>query len=669
MFTLLSKIHRPLAWLACAMTALLCAAPAHAVVTHTINSNSDVELFIQAIRTPDARVTIAGNVNLDVSGRQDLYIARGVQIIGDQSVYPAGPRIFSSNPQPGDASYLFLVGDEWLGTSDNVRISGVRFDGGAGDEFSNKVGISIRSSINVEIDHCDFRGWGRAAIEVLDPTGNRITLANASTVRVHDNYIHDNQEPGGYGVVTGKGAYALIEQNVFYSNRHSISGDGSDGSGYLVYRNLELANTGHNRDEQQIDMHGQLNCGDAHANCGPAGEYMDIRYNTVQHVLGTSFHLRGRPWIRADVAYNVFALPKSLALKQNNGDNLYEWDNAFGLNTYGEEKYCDFDADGIVDRFMATGATWWYRSSLVGRWTYLNQSVERAYNLSLRDFTGDGRCDVIANGVVFQSGMSAMRGTDVLWRQSNGLQPLTWQLATDGNVYRTRFSPLAIQQSDRVLGTGDFDGDGDSDVLVSSSSGQVHRVLMEDGSGVRDKPVSWIGIAFAGTGDFDGDGTDDVLWRFPDGRLHIWFSGMNGRWAWVSWGNQGGALESAWQIKGVADFNVDGRADILFRHTNGSLAVWLMNGGSWTGDLHPATITSSPMAWEISGVGDFDGDRRPDILWRSFLDRSPSRKPSEPAACSLPTVTSQGARSRVSGRSRESLTSTPTARPTSSGTT
>jgi hypothetical protein len=29
---------------------------------------------------------------------------------------------------------------------------------------------------------------------------------------------------------------------------------------------------------------------------------------------------------------------------------------------------------------------------------------------------------------------------------------------------------------------------------------------------------------------------------------------------------------------GVGDFNGDAKADILWRHTDGSIAIWLMNG-------------------------------------------------------------------------------------------
>ncbi|MBF0564712.1 MAG: VCBS repeat-containing protein, partial [Nitrospirae bacterium] len=35
---------------------------------------------------------------------------------------------------------------------------------------------------------------------------------------------------------------------------------------------------------------------------------------------------------------------------------------------------------------------------------------------------------------------------------------------------------------------------------------------------------------------------------------------------------------SSWQIKGVGDFDGDGKSDILFQHSSGDVVIWLMNG-------------------------------------------------------------------------------------------
>lgn len=109
--------------------------------------------------------------------------------------------------------------------------------------------------------------------------------------------------------------------------------------------------------------------------------------------------------------------------------------------------------------------------------------------------------------------------------------------------------------------------------------------------------------------DFNGDGTADILWRQTSGTVAVWL--MNGT-ASIGSGVPG-TVASDWQIAGVGDFNGDRRADILWRQTSGTVAVWLMNGTALIGSGVPGTVGSD---WQIAGVGDFNGDGKADILWR-----------------------------------------------------
>jgi hypothetical protein len=52
-----------------------------------------------------------------------------------------------------------------------------------------------------------------------------------------------------------------------------------------------------------------------------------------------------------------------------------------------------------------------------------------------------------------------------------------------------------------------------------------------------------------------------------------------------------------WQIAQVSDVNGDGKADIIWRHgTNGTVAVWLMNGATITSTGFPGSASG---AWKI----------------------------------------------------------------------
>jgi hypothetical protein len=85
----------------------------------------------------------------------------------------------------------------------------------------------------------------------------------------------------------------------------------------------------------------------------------------------------------------------------------------------------------------------------------------------------------------------------------------------------------------------------------------------------------------ADTADFDGDGKNDVLWRTDSGSLAIWeldgtrikFNGFvnNGT---IAVGEPG----PDWHIADTADFDGDGKNDLLWRTDSGSVAIWEMDG-------------------------------------------------------------------------------------------
>ena len=78
------------------------------------------------------------------------------------------------------------------------------------------------------------------------------------------------------------------------------------------------------------------------------------------------------------------------------------------------------------------------------------------------------------------------------------------------------------------------------------------------------------------TGDFNGDGKSDILWQNDDGTPAIWLmDGMNV----LSIGAAGSFNPGpSWQIKGTGDFNGDGKSDILWQNDDGTPAIWLMDG-------------------------------------------------------------------------------------------
>ncbi|MFH7242842.1 MAG: FG-GAP-like repeat-containing protein [Spirulina sp.] len=139
------------------------------------------------------------------------------------------------------------------------------------------------------------------------------------------------------------------------------------------------------------------------------------------------------------------------------------------------------------------------------------------------------------------------------------------------------------------------------------------RILSEDDSGILEVQGELLSVEFSikPQNDFDGDGKSDILWRHNNGQVATWL--INGS------ALKDGALISSpvgseWQIKGSGDFDGDGKTDAVWQHSNGQVVVWLMNGLS----LKTGAAVHTPLGseWKLEGTGDFDGDGKADILWR-----------------------------------------------------
>ena len=78
----------------------------------------------------------------------------------------------------------------------------------------------------------------------------------------------------------------------------------------------------------------------------------------------------------------------------------------------------------------------------------------------------------------------------------------------------------------------------------------------------------------------------------------------------------GWAVDTGWAIQGVGDFNGDKKSDILWRNrASGEVNIWLMSAGTVLSSVGRWVVGND---WMIQGVGDFNGDGKKDILWRQI---------------------------------------------------
>jgi hypothetical protein len=68
------------------------------------------------------------------------------------------------------------------------------------------------------------------------------------------------------------------------------------------------------------------------------------------------------------------------------------------------------------------------------------------------------------------------------------------------------------------------------------------------------------------------------------------------------------------------DFNGDRRPDLLWHHRGtGQVAVWFMNGAARTNVVYLSPASETDTSWEPAGVADFNGDGHNDVLWQNAV--------------------------------------------------
>lgn len=178
------------------------------------------------------------------------------------------------------------------------------------------------------------------------------------------------------------------------------------------------------------------------------------------------------------------------------------------------------------------------------------------------------------------------------------------------------FEERSLQvEGSAVAAKEDYTGDRQTDLMLRNlASGEWQFHGIQNGEVVSTVPVSatnspdWQAKALA---DFDGDGIADILIRHTSGSWYLYLMGEFGVIA-----GQGVNLTRSldWDMVDAADLNGDGSADVVLRHSSGGWYAYLLQGASivGAGGINATTLDT----WQPIAVRDLDGDGRADLLLR-----------------------------------------------------
>jgi hypothetical protein len=128
-----------------------------------------------------------------------------------------------------------------------------------------------------------------------------------------------------------------------------------------------------------------------------------------------------------------------------------------------------------------------------------------------------------------------------------------------------------------------------------------------------------------GVADINKDGIGDLFWRNKEtGENAVWLMARDGANIELGKGVFLDSADKSWQIKGIADFDNDGKTNVLWQRSNGEAAIWGLDyninntGNPISLDLTKTQfIKSTSEDWSMQGWADFTKDGISDIFWKN----------------------------------------------------
>jgi len=211
---------------------------------------------------------------------------------------------------------------------------------------------------------------------------------------------------------------------------------------------------------------------------------------------------------------------------------------------------------------------------------------------------------------------------DVLWQHTDGRIAL-WRMngltLGSGEPFGPAQAPADANW--RLAAVADFNGDGNTDaVLQHATDGRLVIWLMTGTTVTAAIPLGQVADTnwkIRAATDMNQDGWPDLVWqRQANGLVSVWLMQGTALIDGLLLTSVPTLPDNGWQIVAATDMNGDGSSDLVWQHaSSGALSAWLMNGTSYVDGVWLSPSQVADTNWKIRGVGDFNLDGRSDLLW------------------------------------------------------